>query len=114
LAYLQPIGDKVYRNWLPEPSLQVLPIVLLTFFGDYPLTVVAYWIGAVIGSLCVIPAYLFTRRISNDYGGIAAAIIIGLTPVYVSHTYAGFFDTDMFNMILPLLFVWLFVESIKR
>ncbi|HOQ20584.1 MAG TPA: STT3 domain-containing protein, partial [Methanothermobacter sp.] len=86
---------------------------IVNIFGDYPLTVVAYWIGAVIGSLCVIPAYLFTRRISNDYGGIAAAIIIGLTPVYVSHTYAGFFDTDMFNMILPLLFVWLFVESIN-
>lgn len=86
---------------------------LVNMFGDYPLTVVAYWIGAIIGSLCVIPAYLFTRKISNDYGGITAALIIGLTPVYVSHTYAGFFDTDMFNMILPLLFVWFFVESIN-
>ncbi len=86
---------------------------LVNMFGDYPLTVVAYWIGAIIGSLCVIPAYLLTRKMSNDYGGIVAAIIIGLTPVYVSHTYAGFFDTDMFNMILPLLFIWFFVESIS-
>ncbi|KUK01901.1 MAG: Oligosaccharyl transferase STT3 subunit related protein, partial [Methanobacteriaceae archaeon 41_258] len=86
---------------------------LANMFGDYPLTVVAYWIGAIIGSLCVIPAYLLTRKMSNDYGGIVAAIIIGLTPVYVSHTYAGFFDTDMFNMILPLLFIWFFVESIS-
>lgn len=86
---------------------------LVNILGDYPLTVVAYWMGAIIGSLCVIPAYLFVRRISNDYGGIAAATIIGLTPVYVSHTYAGFFDTDMFNIILPLLFIWFFVESIN-
>ncbi|MBC7118473.1 STT3 domain-containing protein [Methanothermobacter tenebrarum] len=86
---------------------------LVNMFGDYPLTVVAYWIGAIIGSLCVIPAYLFTRKISNDYGGVVAAIIIGFTPVYVSHTYAGFFDTDMFNVILPLLFIWFFMESIS-
>ncbi|BAW32165.1 MAG TPA: STT3 domain-containing protein [Methanothermobacter sp.] len=86
---------------------------LVNMVGDYPLKVVAYWLGAIIGSLCVIPAYLFTRKMSNDYGGITAALIIGLTPVYVSHTYAGFFDTDMFNILLPLLFIWFFMESIN-
>ncbi|MBI4813988.1 MAG: glycosyltransferase family 39 protein, partial [Methanobacterium sp.] len=81
-------------------------------FGDIPLANVAFWTGAIIGSLCVIPAYLFVRRITNDYGGIAAGILVGTAPTYFAHTYAGFFDTDMFNILLPLLVIWFFVESI--
>lgn len=85
---------------------------IANLFGKMPLTEVAFWTGALIGSLCVIPAYLFVRRITNDYGGITAGILVGLAPTYFAHTYAGFFDTDMFNMILPLLVIWFFAESI--
>ena len=84
---------------------------VLNFFGDFSLKEVAFWMGAFIGSLCVIPAYLFVRRITNDYGGFAAALIVGLVPTYVAHTYAGFFDTDMFNFVLPLFVFWFFTEG---
>jgi dolichyl-diphosphooligosaccharide--protein glycosyltransferase len=82
-------------------------------FADVPLTQVAFWIGAFIASLCVIPAYLLVRRITNDYGGIVAAVLAGLAPSYFAHTFAGFFDTDMFNILLPLLVVWFFIESVR-
>lgn len=85
---------------------------IANLFGKIPLTEVAFWTGALIGSLCVIPAYMFVRRITNDYGGITAGMLVGLAPTYFAHTYAGFFDTDMFNMILPLLVIWFFMESI--
>ena len=83
------------------------------YFFNVPLTNVAFWTGALVASLAVIPAYLFIRRITNDYGGITAGVLVGLAPFYFSHTFAGFFDTDMFNMILPILTVWFFVESIR-
>ncbi len=85
----------------------------LNIFGNVPLATVAFWMGAFIASLCVIPAYLFVRRITNDYGGIVAGILVGTAPAYFSHTFAGFFDTDMFNVLLPLLVVWFFVESVR-
>ncbi|MDD1764362.1 MAG: dolichyl-diphosphooligosaccharide--protein glycosyltransferase subunit STT3 [Methanobacteriaceae archaeon] len=85
----------------------------VNIFGEVPLAEVAFWLTAFIASLVVIPAYLFIRGITNDYGGITAAILIGLAPAYFSHTFAGFFDTDMFNMLLPLLVVWFFIESIR-
>ncbi|MBE2899815.1 peptide transporter [Methanothermobacter thermautotrophicus] len=84
---------------------------ILNFFGDFSLKEVAFWMGSFIGSLCVIPAYLFVRRITNDYGGVTAALIVGLVPTYVAHTYAGFFDTDMFNFVLPLFVFWFFTEG---
>jgi len=85
---------------------------IANLFGDFPLLVVSFWTSAIIASLCVIPAYFFVKSLSNDYGGIAAGVLVGLSTFYFSHTFAGFFDTDMFGMILPLLVVWFFSVSI--
>ena len=85
----------------------------INLFSNVPLTAVAFWIGAFIASLAVIPAYFFIRRITNDYGGITAAILVATAPAYFSHTFAGFFDTDQFNIILPLFTVWFFIESLR-
>ncbi|HMK53387.1 MAG TPA: STT3 domain-containing protein [Methanobacteriaceae archaeon] len=85
----------------------------LNLFGTIPLIVVSYWVPAVIGSLCVIPAYFLVSRLTNDYGGITAGLLAGLAPSYFSHNFAGFFDTDMFNVLLPLMIVWMFIESIR-
>ncbi|MBO7518566.1 MAG: glycosyltransferase family 39 protein, partial [Methanobrevibacter sp.] len=86
---------------------------IVNMFQEMSITEVAFWTGALISSLAVIPAYIFTRRITNDYGAIAAALIVALGPNYISHTFAGFFDTDMFNVTLPLFFILFFVEAVK-
>ncbi|MGZ4857598.1 MAG: STT3 domain-containing protein [Methanobacteriaceae archaeon] len=85
---------------------------IANLFGQIPLLVVSFWTSAIIASLCVIPAYFFIRGITNDYGGITAGILVAVSPFYFSHTFAGFFDTDMFNFLLPLLVVWFYSESI--
>ena len=84
------------------------------FLGwDMSVKEVAFWAGAVISTLCVIPAFIFSRRLTNDYGAIVATLIIALAPNYFAHTFPGFFDTDMFYYIFSLLFVFFFVESIR-
>jgi dolichyl-diphosphooligosaccharide--protein glycosyltransferase len=84
------------------------------FLGwDMSVKEVAFWTGAIISTLCVIPAFIFARRITNDYGAFVAALIIALAPNYFAHTFPGFFDTDMFYYIFSLLFVFFFVESIR-
>ncbi len=85
---------------------------LMNSFANVPLNEVAIWLAPFIASLAVIPAYLFVRRITNDYGGIMAGILAGLAPWYFSHTFAGFFDTDMFSMILPILIVGFFIVGV--
>lgn len=86
---------------------------IVNMFQDMSLKEVAFWTGAFISSFAVIPAYIFTRRITNDYGAIAATLIVALGPNYISHTFAGFFDTDMFNVTLPLFFILFFIEAVK-
>ena len=74
---------------------------------------VAFWTGALISILCVIPAFIFSRRLTNDYGAIVATLIIALAPNYFAHTFPGFFDTDMFYYIFSIFFIFFFVESIR-
>lgn len=84
---------------------------LVNSFANVPLNEVAIWLAPFVASLAVIPAYLFVRRLTNDYGGIVAGILVGLAPWYFGHTFAGFFDTDMFNMIFPIMIIGFFVMS---
>ena len=86
---------------------------IVNMFQDMSIKEVAFWTGAFISSFAVIPVYIFTRRITNDYGAIAATLLVALGPNYISHTFAGFFDTDMFNVTLPLFFILFFVEAVK-
>ena len=82
-------------------------------FGNYSVKEVAFWAGAIVASFAVIPAFIFARRLTNDYGAFAAALIIGLAPNYFAHTFPGFFDTDMFYYIFSIFFIFFFVESIR-
>ncbi len=82
-------------------------------FGSYDVREVAFWTGALISCLAVIPAYIFTRRLTNNYGAVTAALIITLAPNYFAHTYPGFFDTDMFYFIFSLFFIFFFMESLR-
>jgi dolichyl-diphosphooligosaccharide--protein glycosyltransferase len=124
------LGDKIINgtqwdlhSYAPEGrSAEYPPLIVyitafvykfLNLFTTIPLTTVCLWIAPIIASLCVIPAYLFISRLTNDYGGIAAALLVATAPAYFAHTFAGFFDTDMFNVIMPILVVWFFVESIR-
>lgn len=86
---------------------------IVNIFQDMSITEVAFWTGAFVASFAVIPTYIFVRRITNDYGAIAATLIVALGPNYFSHTFAGFFDTDMFNVTLPLFFILFFVEAVR-
>ena len=100
------LGITYVTSWLHD--------VANNFLGwDMSVKEVAFWTGAIISTLCVIPAFIFSRRITNDYGAIVATLIIALAPNYFAHTFPGFFDTDMFYYIFSLFFVFFFVESIR-
>ncbi len=83
------------------------------YFGSHGIREVAFWTGAIVASLAVIPAFIFARRLTNDFGAITATLIIVLAPNYFAHTFPGFFDTDMFYYIFSLFFIFFFVECIR-
>ncbi|MCD7782205.1 MAG: dolichyl-diphosphooligosaccharide--protein glycosyltransferase subunit STT3 [Methanosphaera sp.] len=99
-----------------QPLIIMLAAWTYTFlnsFMEVSLTQVAFWLGPAVASLAVIPAFIMVKRSTNSTcGATVAALIVGLAPAYFSHTYGGFFDTDMFNVLLPLLITLFLTESV--
>jgi dolichyl-phosphooligosaccharide-protein glycotransferase len=85
---------------------------LVNLFVNTHLIVVCFWLPAFIGPLSGVIAYLFVRRFTNEYGAATAGILMATAPFYFTRTVPGWFDTDMFNIIFPLLIVWFFFEAI--
>lgn len=71
----------------------ILPISLDNLFFLMPV-----WIS----SLIVIPVYFWTKDISNNYVALFAAILAPLIIGYSNRNVAGYYDTDMLILTLPL------------
>ena len=111
----------LHSSYPPGKSADYPPLIayltelvykFINLFSQVSLAAVSFWMGPFIASLAVIPAYLLVSRVTNDYGGVTAGLLVGLAPSYFAHTFAGFFDTDMFSMLIPLLIIYFFVLSI--
>lgn|GEM_PF-6852755 len=86
---------------------------LVRIFAPVPLSDFVFFLPAFIGSLAVIPAYLFTEERAGRAGGITAAVMISCGIRYVSRTCPGFFDTDMFLAVLPLFFFLFLTKAVQ-
>jgi dolichyl-diphosphooligosaccharide--protein glycosyltransferase len=85
----------------------------VNLISEIPLLVVSFWLPAFIAPLAGVIVYLMLRRYTNDYGALAGGFLMVLVPYYFLRTVPGWFDTDMFTILLPLIVVWLFMESIN-
>jgi len=84
---------------------------LVNFFSEIPLIYICYWFTAFIAPLSGVIAYLFINRITNKYGAFIAGILTVLAPFYFVRTVPGWFDTDVFIILFPLLISWLIFEA---
>ena len=87
---------------------------LINLFASIPLLNIVFWIPVFITPLSGVVAYFLVRKFTNDFGAVAAGIFVVTAPMYVLRTMAGWFDTDMFNILFPLLITWLFFEAVDH
>lgn len=107
-----PVGrrNRYYR------SLHIAAIVLvhrcITFFHHgYPLSSSAFFVPVIIGALAVIPAYAIGCTFSGELSGFAAAVLIGVSPIFLERTMGS--DDDVWNIALPLFIVWAIVKALN-
>ncbi|MDI6643668.1 MAG: STT3 domain-containing protein [Methanobacteriaceae archaeon] len=85
---------------------------IINFFGSVSLLTVCFWLPMLFSPLAGLAAFIFVKRFTNDIAGIITGILIVLVPFYLLRTIPGWFDTDMFNLLFPILIVWFFMEAI--
>lgn len=67
-----------------------------------------------IGSLIVIPLILIGRAINQTTLGFVAALIGSIAHSYYNRTMTGYYDTDMLNIVLPVLEVYTLILALTH
>lgn len=63
-------------------------------------------------SLLLTVLYLFCYRRWGNLAAIIACIFVGTTPGLIYRSSAGWFDTDILNLLLPFCIVWAYLNAV--
>jgi len=69
----------------------------------------SFFLPVVLAVIAAVAAFFIGRKLMNDVAGFFAAMFITLSPLIISRTAGS--DTDIWNIVLPLVIVWLFLEA---
>ncbi len=102
-------------NYLPPFMYYLTGIFfwLLKGFGLSLFTVAAY-ASAIYGAAITIPAFLLGRELSNKYGGLLAAVLVGTAPQILVRTFGASYDTDQLVLFFILLTIYLGVYALRK
>ncbi len=110
-SYYPPGRPAVYPPLIAWISVSLYRF--LTIFTDITLYELCFWLPALIAPFAGIAMFFLIRRYSGDLAGFIGGILTVTSPLYFARTVPGFFDTDMFNCLLPVLAVFFFAEAVE-
>lgn len=106
-----PVGRRnIYSRSLHIAAIVVLHRLITLFDAGYPLAASAFLVPVIAGVLGVFPAYALGRRLGGELGGLCAALMSGLNPLFLQRSIGS--DDDVWNIVLPLFMVWAAVEAL--
>jgi len=62
-------------------------------------------------TIFLIALYLFCFYHWGNLAAVMACLFIGLSPIFLLRSCAGWFDTDILNLLFPLLIVWMYLKA---
>ena len=80
---------------------RIKPVPLFTFLFYLPLLFTTVFISTL---------YLFCLKKWGMLCGLMACLFVGLAPVFLDHSVAGWFDMDILNLTFPLLIAWSYLN----
>jgi len=68
---------------------------------------IGFWLPAFAGALVGVGCYLWGWLLGGRNAGLMAGAVGSLTPGFFYRSRLGYFDTDMFTLLAPLLVTWM-------
>jgi asparagine N-glycosylation enzyme membrane subunit Stt3 len=109
------VGRLVEINTSPPLMFYITSFVywLIESMGMSLLTVASY-MSAIYGAFIVIPAFLLGRELSNKYGGLFAALLVGTAPQILTRTFGSSYDTDQIVLFFLIMTIFLGYYAFKK
>jgi asparagine N-glycosylation enzyme membrane subunit Stt3 len=82
-------------------------------FG-FSLFTTASYASAIYGAMICIAAFLLGRELSNNYGGLMAAALIGSAPQILVRTFGSSYDTDQLVLFFIVLTTYLGIHLLRK
>ncbi|ABK82109.1 STT3 domain-containing protein [Campylobacter fetus] len=79
---------------------------LLVEITPFSLETIMVYLSVFLGGLVVIPIILMAREIGEIKAGFIAALLASIANSYYNRTMAGYYDTDMLIISLPIFTFW--------
>jgi asparagine N-glycosylation enzyme membrane subunit Stt3 len=70
--------------------------------------------SAIYGALITIPAFLIGKELSNNYGGLLTAALMGSAPQILTRTFGSSYDTDQIVLFFIVLNLYLGFRVIRK
>lgn len=86
----------------------------IAFISPFSLDTTLFYMPIFISSLIVIPIVLIGKIYNRVWWGFASALIAVIAWSYYNRTMAGYYDTDMFAIWLPMLALYFMLKSLEE
>ena len=78
-----------------------------------------FYLPLLFAAVFIAVLYMFSFRLGRHIAAVISCLFVGLSPIFMSRSCAGWFDKDILSLLFPLLVVWtyllsLFAYSLKR
>lgn len=104
--YAKKAKDALMTGVFTNEPLSNLTIFFVKALPFISFETIVFYISAFIGSLIVVPVMLVGRLFSMTWVGFVAALISSVAVSYYNRTMVGYYDTDMLNLVLPVLLLY--------
>ncbi len=119
-GYLWAEGARDILNGFHQPN-DLSPVTLaaskLTAAFAYVLPFsfesIIFYMPVFLSSLIVVPIVLIAHSLKRVELGFVAALIASIAWSYYNRTMAGYYDTDMLNIVLPTFLLWSIIAAFK-
>jgi asparagine N-glycosylation enzyme membrane subunit Stt3 len=107
-----PVGaEMVYNRSLHIAAIVAVHRLITTFVPGFPLPASAYFVPVIVGVLGVLPAFGIGWRLAGPLAGLAAALLVGVNPLFLQRSIGS--DNDVWNLVLPLFMMWATLEALR-
>jgi len=114
---LAPVGMKVETSLHRNLHVYIAGYIykfLRLFNKNIDLIQVVFFIPVAISILSIIALFLFCRSLTgNSIAGFFASLALGIAPIYLMRSMAGWFDTDPYVILFSALIIWGYYSLVK-
>ncbi|MBE0497284.1 MAG: peptide transporter, partial [Campylobacterales bacterium] len=79
---------------------------LVALLLPFSFETIIFYMPTVLGSLVVVPILLLGNHLNERGAAFIGALVASIGVSYYNRTMSGYYDTDMLNIVFPMLLVW--------